>query len=197
MTDAVRQITVAEVILLFVLLFVLPGMAFLVWKLREYERMLANGGQLAEKKKKKERGETSPPIPKKISDNVFPYQSRPLLLPPETACLAALREVLAADNVDVFAKTALWELVEPTDKDPGYAERLRGLDFDFLICDRATGRPLTAVMFNPGKGGSDDQAVLLRKICDAAGTHVVFIDRAENYDAKTLKESLGIPDLET
>ncbi|MDR2391933.1 MAG: DUF2726 domain-containing protein [Planctomycetota bacterium] len=196
MMDAVRQTTISEAMLFFVLLFVLPGMAFLVWNLRKYEKMLNGREKPAEKRKRKERGKTSSFAPPKKSDGVFPYKSRQFLSPRETACLAALREVLAADAVDVFAKTALWELVEPADKDPAYAERLHGLDFDFLICDRITGQPLTAVMFNPGKGRSNDQADLLRKICEAAETHVVFIDMAESYDAKSLKESLGIPDLE-
>ena len=196
MMDAVRQTTISEAILFFVLLFVLPGMAFLIWNLRKYEKMLNGRGKPAEKGKMNEQGKTSSSSPPQKSDGIFPYKPRQFLSPHETACLAAMREVLAADAVDVFAKTALWELVEPADKDPVYAERLHGLDFDFLVCDRITGQPLTAVMFNPGKSRSNGQADLLRKICEAAGTHVVFIDMAESYDAKSLKESLGIPDLE-
>jgi hypothetical protein len=196
MLDAISQITISEVILLFVLLFVLPGMGYLVFNLRKYEKM-AGRPPATEKKKKKKKDEPPPPppAPKKVPDNVFPYRTRPLLSPPERACLIALREVMGADY-DVFAKTALWERIEPTDQDPGYAERLRGLAFDFLICDRDTGEPLTAIMFNPGKGKPAGPADLLRKICEAAGVHAVFIDLAEQYDAKKLKEALGIPDID-
>ncbi len=98
--------------------------------------------------------------------------------------------------MDVFAKVALWELVESTDKAPGYAGRLKGLDFDYLLCDRKTGRMLTAVMYNPGKGRPAGPVDEVRKICAAAKANVVFIDMAEKYDAKTLGAALGLPALD-
>lgn len=191
------QITISEVTLLFVLIFVLPGMAFLLWRLRKYENMY---GQLpTDKKKKKPKEEKPQPAadsPKNtVPDDVFPYRSREFLSPPEKACLAGLREALGPE-VEVFPKVALWETLESTDKNPGFQERLHGKDYDFLVCDKRTGKVLTAVMFKPGKGKPAGPVDEVKKISAAAGANVVFIEMREGYDAKELKAVLGIPELD-
>ena len=196
MWDAIAQITISEVVLLFVLLLVLPGMAYMVMQMRKLE---ARAGLAPPNEKKKKKEEEPPPTPatavKKVPDNVFPYRTRTFLSPPELACVAAMREVLGANLVEVYPKVALWEMLESTDKDPGYLERLNGLDLDFLVCDKKTGQPLTAVIFNPGKGRPAGRIDLVGKSCAAAGLPAVFIDMAEQYDAKSLKAALGIPDI--
>jgi hypothetical protein len=70
------------------------------------------------------------------------------------------------------------------------------LCYDFLVCDKSTGKPLTAVMYKPGRGRPAGGVDELLKICKAAEANVVSIDMAEKYDAKSLKEALGIPELD-
>lgn len=195
MLDSIRQITIAEVMLLFVLLFVVPITATLLLRLRRYE---AQFGQLKGKAKKAAPAAAAPAAKAAEDDvpkNVYPYRSRPFLTAPEKDCLAALREALG-DQVEVYPKVALWETVESSDANPGFARRLHDKDFDFLVCDFRTGQPLTAVMFKPAKGKPAGPIDEIKRICEAAGANVVFIDQAEDYDAAKLKAELGLPDLE-
>lgn len=196
MMEIIGKITISEVMLLFILFFVLPGMAFLVHKLRRYE---VEFGPLPElKKKKKVKKEEPAPAPASKADAAqapFSYRLATFLSPADKACLGALREALGGE-VEVFPKVALWEVVEPSDGNTAVAERLHGKDFDFLVCDKKTGQPLTAVAYKPGKGRPAGPTDDLKKICAAADANVVFIEMAENYDAKTLKDALGIPELE-
>lgn len=200
MMDSLSKISISEVILLFLLLFLLPLFGLILLRLREYERAYgqvpeSGGGKPAEK-------ELPPPEPAKeatkedeVPGNVYPYKVRAFLSPADRACLVAMREALGPE-VEIYPKVALWELVEATDKAPGFLKRLHDKDYDFLVCDRKTGLPLTAVMYNPGKGRPAGNIDEVRKICQAAGVNVVFIDMAEEYDAASLKEALGIPDLD-
>ncbi len=200
MFDAIRSITIPEVILLFLLLFVLPLLFLMVRRLRSYEALF---GALPEKDGKGQAAAPAAPAPRAaaapaedaVPDNVYPYKVRAFLSPADHACLLAMREALG-EEVDIFPKAALWALVESTEKAPGYAKRLHDKEFDFLVCDRRTGRPLTAVMYNPGKGRPAGKIDEVKKICKAAGEPLVFIDMAEHYDAASLKEALGIPDLD-
>ncbi len=200
MMDAIRQISISEVALLFILLFVLPLLALLVRRLRAYEALF--GDLPDEKKKEKKKAAAAAPAPAAaastedaVPGNVYPYRAKAFLSPSDHACLEAMREALG-DEVDVFPKVALWELVESTDKAPGYLNRLHDKDYDFLVCDRRTGQPLTAVMYNAGKGRPAGRIDEIRKICKAAGANVVFIDQKAEYDADSLKEALGLPDLD-
>ena len=203
MMEIISKITIAEVILLFVLCFILPLLALLLLRLRKYETLfgaLPEEGKKGKKKKKKQEEEVAAaavaaPDPDAVPDDVWPYGAKGFLSPADRACLAAMREALGPE-VDVFPKVALWETVEATDKAPGYGKRLHGKAYDFLVCDRKTGQPLTGVMYNPGKGRPAGAIDDFRKICRAAGANVVFIDMAEEYDVKTLKEALGIPELD-
>ncbi len=204
MLDALAKTTISEVILLFLLLFVLPMLALLVRRLRKYEMLYGVLKEEGKKKKKKKTeepvAEPEPPAPvapedEAPPDNAYPYASRTFLSPADKACLSALREAFGPD-VNVFPKVAVWEVVEPTEKAIGYANRLRGLLFDFLICDGITGQVLTGIAYNPGKGRPAGPIDELKEICHAAGTNLVFIDMAEEYNAKTLKDALGIPDLD-
>ncbi len=199
MWDAITKAGIAEIALLFVVLFLCPLLFLLVRRLKRYETKFGylEGGAPPPPKPKKEKA--PPPAPAaekpKVPDNVFPYKSRQFLSPPERQCLEALQQALGAE-VDIFPKVALWETVEPTESDPGYAERLHQLDFDYLVCDKKLGQPLTAVMFKPGKGRPAGPVDMLTKICAAAGANLVFIDMAEQYDAEQLKKELGLPDLD-
>lgn len=201
MMDILGKITFSEVLLLFVLLFVLPGMTYLVLRLRKYEALF---GFLPDDKAKKKAKKSEPvtvesaaeteSVPD-VPNDVYPYRSKVFLSPADKACLGAMREALG-EEVEVFPKVALWELVESTEKEAGYLQRLHGKDVDFLVCDRKTGRPLTAVAYNPGKGRPAGPVDELKKICDAAEANIVFIDMAEEYDVKSLKDALGIPELD-
>ena len=82
------------------------------------------------------------------------------------------------------------------DGEKGAEERLRGICYDGLVCDRQTGKALTGVMFNPGRGRPAGGVDELKKSCKAAGAPVVFIDMAEKYYATSMKNALGIPDLD-
>lgn len=198
MLDVLGKASISEVILIFLLLFVLPLIALLLRRLRKYEALY---GVLQEEGKKKKGDEPAPeappPAPQEEAppDNSYPYQSRPFLSSADKACLNAMREALGPD-VDVFAKVALWETVESTERAAGYANRLKGLAFDYLVCDRKTGQVLTAVMYNPGKGRPAGPIDEIKKVCAAAKANVVFIDMAEEYDVKTLSAALGIPNLD-
>ncbi len=199
MLEAMSQTTISEVILLFILLFMLPMLALLILRLRKYERLF---GELPEEKKKgKKKKKKKDDIPEpaaadpSVPADVFPYKTRPFMSQSDQKALAAMREAYGAD-VEVFPKVALWETVESTDKTPGFAERLHDKCYDFLICDARTGEPLTAVMYNPGKGRPAGRIDDLKKICAAAGANVVFIDMSDNYDAAGIKKALGIPELD-
>lgn len=199
MLEILAQTTLSEIMLLFVLLFILPATAYLLLRLRRYE---SRYGLLTNAKGGKKKAPPPEPVPAaeaKLSPSVpadsFPYRSRLPLSAAELSCLAALRGALGPD-VEVFPKVALWEVVEATEKDPGYFARLTGKACDFLVCDRKTGRPLTAVMFKPGKGRPAGPLDELGRICAAAQANVVFIDMAEEYDAGSLKKALGIPELD-
>ena len=205
MMDILGQITISEVLLLFVLLFVLPGMAHLLLQLRRYESLYgllpARGGkgrrarEAASASSASDSDETRESAAPPAEPDVYPYRLRMFLSPADKACLAAMREALGPE-VDVYPKVATWELVEPSESIPGVMERLYGLDFDFLVCDRRTGQPLTAVAYNPGKGRPAGNADRLKRICAAAGCNVVFIDMAEEYDSESLKKELGIVDFD-
>lgn len=202
LTDVIGKITIAEVILLFLLIFILPTMALLLLRLRKYEKLfgdLPEEEKKGKKKKKKAKADDAAqtPAPKEEEPPAegYPFRSKPFLTQPERDCLAAIREALGPD-VEVYPKVALWETVEPEDNEKAAAERLHGKCYDFLVCDRQTGKALTGVMFNPGRGRPAGGADELRKICKAAEAPVVFIDMAEKYDAKSMKSALGIPDLD-
>lgn len=199
MLDSIRQITIAEVMLLFVLLFVIPLTAALLVRLRRYE---ARFGRLAGREDRAAVPVSAPaaapdakPAGDEASGNAYPYRERQFLTAPEKACLAALREALG-DQVEVYPKVALWELVEPTEANPDFAQRLHGKDFDYLVCDAQTGQPLTAVMFKPARGRPAGPVDEIRRICGAAGANVVFLDQADDYDAAGLRAALDLPDID-
>lgn len=198
--DVIGKIAISEVILLFLLLFVLPALFLLIMRLRKYE---AQFGQLPEEKKNKKKKKKSveePPAEAKPAAaehaaEGYPYRTKAFLSPADRACLQAMREALGPD-AEVYPKVALWETVEPTEKDAAYARRLEGTCYDFLVCDKRTGKPLTAVMYRPGRGRPAGAVDELLKICKAAGANVVSIDMVEKYDVKSLKAALGIPELD-
>ncbi len=195
--DILSQITISEVILLFNLCFVLPTLAFLLLRLRKYEKQfgyLPEEGKKKKKKKKEEEVQAPAPVASTINPELYPYREIPFLSPSDRACLAALLEALG-EGVQVFPKVALWETMESTDKDPGYRERLNGRSYDFLVCDEATGQQLTGIMYRPVKGPAIAKSDEMKKICSASGAHLVFIDQAEEYDAATLKGEPGITEL--
>lgn len=200
MMEIIGKTTISEVILLFLLLFVLPVTALLVLRLRQYEKLygvLVPEGKSGKKAKKKAETEVEKEAPaaKGESSDGYAYRARVFLSPAERTCLRVMREVLGKD-VDVYPKVALWETVEPMDPTQANINRLHGQDYDFLVCDQKTGQPLTAVMFKGGRGGRGGAAGELTKICEAAGASVIFIDMAEEYDAAKMKQALRIPDLE-
>lgn len=204
MMEILRQITLSEVMLLFNLIFIVPMLVLLVVRLRRYEALY---GELPKKGRRRKAAPAPPPEPEAgapaaapaaanaVPDDVFPYDAGTFLTAAEKACLAALRGALGPE-VDVFPKVAIWEYVKSTDDNPGYAARLHGKDFDYLVCDVKLGQPLTAVMFEPGKGRPAGPTDELKKICSAAGANLVFIERRDDYDAAYLKKALGIPDLD-
>lgn len=199
MMEVIGKISIAEVILLFLLLFVLPTLFLLVMRLRKYEAMfgqLPKEAKRGKKKKKKDADEEQAnegAAPEALEG--YPYRSKTFLSPADRACLVAMREALGPD-VDVFPKVALWETVEPTEKDEAYRARLSDKCYDFLVCDKATGKALTAVMYKPGRGRPAGGIDELKNVCKAAEANVVFIDMAEKYDGKSLKDALGIPELD-
>ncbi len=91
---------------------------------------------------------------------------------------------------------ALWQVVEATDANPGFHDRLTEKSLDYLVCDAATGKPFTAICLEPQKGAPRGPSEELAKICKAADLHLVYVPIAETYDAKQLKSLLGIPDIE-
>lgn len=195
MADILRRTGIAEVILLFNLLFVLPTLALLLLRVRKYEaRFGPPGGK--EKGEARPKAETPPPPnAERTTDGKYPYRRALFLSPPERSCLAALETALGPEAA-VHPKVALWEWVEPTDKDPDYRKRLHGLALDFLVCDRRTGQALAAVMFKPAKGRPSNGLSETRKICEAAGAKLVLVEFVEDgeYDSARLKKELGIPD---
>ncbi len=213
MLEILGNISLSEVILIFLLIFLFPVMGLLIQRLRRYE---AEFGDLPASKKKwgkkKDKGEdrgrepeavtektglVSPPVlndlDEDLGSDVYPYRQKAFLTGGDKACLAAMREVYGPD-VEIFPKVALWETVEPTVGGVAHSRRLFDKDFDFLICDARTMKPLTAVLYNPKKGPAAGRVDEIRRICQAAATNVVFIDTNEKYDAKQLRRALGVPE---
>lgn len=199
--EIVGKIGFSEVVLLFLLIFVLPVTALLLLRLRKYEALFGElpeekkSGKKKKKKAKEKEPEPQPESPRAEHSGAVAFRSRPFLTPEDRACLAAMRQALGPE-VEVYPKVALWETVEPVERDAESAKRLQGKCLDFLVCDKQTGKALTAVMFNPGKGRPAGGIDEIRTICGIAGASVVFIDMAEKYDAKSLKKALGIPELD-
>lgn len=153
MVEIFGQAAISEIILLFVLVFIIPLLAFLLYRLRGYERQfgaLASGRGKKKKKRESEAKAARPEKPAALPD-IYPYKTKIFLTPPERACLEAL-SVAFGTEVKIYVKVALWELAESTDKNPGFHDRLIDKRVDFLICDAATDKPFTAVCFEPGKG---------------------------------------------
>ena len=186
MVEILGQARVTEAILFFVLVFILPMTAIILLKLRKYEAMygvIPRGDRKAgDRKRARERPE--PPKADPIKPDVFPYRKKAFLEPSDRLCLQALEEAMG-EGTRIHAKVALWEVVQSMDRNPGYAERLRGKMVDFLLCDAATSQPFAAVSHEPGGGE-------LAKICAAAETHLVLIPRADAYDPARLRETLGV-----
>ncbi len=197
--DIIRQITISEVILLFNLVFVLPAMALLILQLRKYERQFGPLPEETKKKsrKKKEKEDTaaaaalfSPANPDK-----YPYAAKNFLSAGDIACITALEEAFGPD-VRVSPKVALWETIEPTEKDAEYRDRLHGRNYDFLLSDKALGQPLSAIMYRPVSGPAIAKSDEMKKICAAAGMQLVFIEQAAEYNTENLKNELGIPNFD-
>lgn len=199
MLDIFGQAGISEVILLFVLIFIIPTLAFLLIKLRRYEATYGVISLRGRKKKKKKEKKPEPPPPAKekpsVPPDVFPYRTRVFLTPSEQAFLKALHDAVGGE-VTVYAKVALWDLVESTDKNPGFTDRLFDKRVDFLVCDKSTGTPFTAVCFEPDKKAPKGPKEELDKICKAAGLYLVFLPEAEEYDARKLKTLLEIPEFD-
>lgn len=204
MMDVIRKITISEVILLFNLLFVLPLLALMLLRIRRYEKLygvLPDEGKFALRFRRKKKAAPPPkekveaaPVESAPAAGAIQYRTRAFLAAGERNCLKVMLDVLG-NEVDVFPKVALWETVEPVEGGSAAMARLHGLDYDFLVCDKTTGQPLTGVMFKGGRGKGRG-ASELEEICKAAGASVVFIEMSEDYNAKKMKEALRIPDLE-
>ena len=199
MVEVIGKAAISELILLFVLLFVIPLLVFLLRRLRAYENqygpLLKKRGK-GKKKKEKIEKEKAPEAdqPEEVPD-VYPYRMKSFITPPERACLEALSTAFGPD-VKIHVKVALWGLVESTDKEPGYHARLTGKYIDFLLCDAATDKAFTAVCFEPGKGKIRKAYDELESICQAAGLHLAFLPMADDYDADELKNLLDIRDID-
>ncbi len=211
MLEIIGKISISEVILIFLLIFLIPILGLLIQRLRRYEEQF---GDLPKAKrkwgKKKEKAADEPPaapdkpenaaapvladLEEDLSSDVYPYRAKTFLSGGDKACLAAMREVYGPD-VEIFPKVALWETVEPTVGGVAHSRRLLDKDFDFLICDARTMKPLTGVLYNPKKGPAAGRVDEIRRICQAAAANVVFIDTNEKYDAKQLRRALGVPEL--
>lgn len=197
MKDILGNMAISEVVLWFVLIFLLPMIVVILRRLRRYEDLY---GLLGPKKKKKKKVEEPPPAAPAapaappVPANVFPYRARTFLDPSEAGCLKAVIGAMG-EGVLVFAKTALADLAESTDANPGFADRLKGLSVDYLVVDQRTGKPFTAVQFEPEKGAPRGARDAVKGVCEAIGLHLVFIPRGE-YEAGDLKKLLGIPELD-
>ncbi len=212
MFDIIGKASISEVILVFLLVFLLPLLALLVQRLRRYEALYGDLPKLkrnwGKKKTVDEDGDeeqlmaASDTAVKPRADaadddsggDAYPYRAKTFLTNADRACLAAMREVYGKE-VEIFPKVALWETIEPSMGGAAYPRRLSDKDFDFLICDSRTMKPLTAVMYNPKKGPAAGRADEIRRICQAAAAPVVFIDMNDKYDAKRLRQALGVPEL--
>ena len=197
MIEQIRQAALSEIMLLFVLIFIMPAIVILLFRLRRYETLY---GELepakknkAEKKKKDEltQEKENKPLP---ALNNFPYQKRTMLQPPERNCLKALEEVMG-DDTRIFAKVAISQLIETSDVDPGYNSRLSGKYFDFLLCEYDTCQPFTAIMLVDRKQKNRGQDKELDNICEAAEMHVIKIPAQDSYTAEEVRKIIGLPDI--
>lgn len=198
MWELLGQTGISEAILLFILIFIIPLLGYLLLKLRRYENQYGVIYLRGKKKKKKKKPEPPPkemkPEKPSVPPDVFPYETKPFINPSEQMLLDALYEAIGGD-IMIYTKVALSGLVQSTDSNPGFHDRLADKYVDFLICDKQTGNPFTAVCLEPGKKAPKGPTEELAKICQAANLHLVFLPQADSYDTAKVKKLLDIPDL--
>lgn len=100
MLEIIANAGIAEVILLFILVFIIPMTGYLVLRLRRYENEY--GRLAAPSRKKKKKKEKPQPVAKaapekpSVPADVFPYGQKTFLTPPELALLQAIAEAVGA-----------------------------------------------------------------------------------------------------
>ena len=189
---------IAEIILLFILLFLIPVVFLLLREMRRLEQRLQGGLPPEPKTSSATRAflETAIPPPKADSPPppaAFLYQRRALLSAAEISFRDAAQALMGQDTL-LLPKVSLSALVESADSHPAHAERLAGKTVDFLVCDRPTGHPTAAVFFQGAAvpRGTLDEA---EKICKAANVSFVRLPFKDSYDAETIRKALGLPEL--
>lgn len=191
--ELLSQVAISEIMLLFVLLFIVPILVILVLKLRACESFMANMSP-----EKKKPAETAEPVPAAsarppVPPDKFPYKVKQLLQSAERGCLASLHTVMG-EGTSVYPKVALWSLVEPSESDPGYMERLTNKFFDFLLCDNLTGQPFSALAFEQTDREGKKALEEMKKICEAAGVHLILLPRRDQYDSALLRKIMELPE---
>lgn len=200
MRDILGGMSISEAALWFVLIFLLPMIFIILRQLRRYENLYGlldrkSPGKKAKKAQPESTEAVAGPAGPQANPDVFPYGARTFLDPSERSCLAALVEAIG-EGAQVHAGVPLARLAESNDPNPGYEKRLGGLAIDFLVVEEKTGKPFTAVQFEPGKGTPRGAADAVKGVCEAIGLYLVFIPRSAEYSAKELKDRLGIPEID-
>jgi len=177
--------TIAEIILLFILLFIIPFVFLILRENRKLNQYLRSGLP-------PEPPKPAPPPP----PAAFLYQRRALLSEAEISFRDTAQTLMGQDTL-LLPKVSLSALAEPDGSHPVHAERLAGKTADFLVCDRPTGHPTAAIFFQPAPGSATPRGYLeeAEKICKAADISFVRVPSRNSYDAETVRKALGLPEL--
>ena len=132
------------------------------------------------------------------SPNVGYRLNGPLFSPAERSFLGVLMQAVPDDNL-VLGKVRVADVITPEKGLPrpkwqSAFNRISAKHFDYVVCDRATLRVLSAVELNDkshkGKKRADRDA-FLRAACSSAGLRLFEFDAKSSYSVVELRKQLA------
>lgn len=130
----------------------------------------------------------------------YPYQQREhLFTPAELHFLQTLRQA-APGGVDIFGKVRVADVLKPEAKLDRSTwqkafNRTAGKHFDFVLCDRETGRMLCAIELNDRSHQRRDRQErddFIAGACRHAGFPLLFVPAARRYDVAAVRSEIQL-----
>jgi hypothetical protein len=131
-----------------------------------------------------------------IASKALPYKRKDYLLTAaERSLFGVLHEAFGAKYF-IFAKVRLGDLVwlpKGTESRQGHLNRVQSKHIDFVICDRATVRPVVAVELDDSSHSRADRVerdAFVNEALSAAGLPFVRIRAAASYDVQGIAQQI-------
>src|SRR5690606_36161171 len=107
----------------------------------------------------------------------------------ERSLYAALKQI-AYQRFEIFAKPRIADVLLPVgvDSEAGREafEPMAERNFDYVLCDKQSLRPLYAIELDPGE--DDEGAEQVRRACLSAGLTLISLRRERDYSAAELRQ---------